>query len=152
MLKPLRMAGAAGACLGLLATAALAQAAPASDTLVHIPIGDWIGQGASILLTLAGAVLAFALAKLPASIVAMIKTAQVDQLLLKAIDYGINAVAGAEKGKTLDIDVGNAVLEKALQYVIDHAPAWLIQWMGGDAMVREKLVARLPLAKGAAVS
>lgn len=69
-----------------------------------------------------------------------------DQLLQRAIDYGVNAVKGATKDGNLNIPVGNAVLAHALQYVIDHAPGWLIKAAGGEDGLRQKIFARLNLA------
>ena len=64
--------------------------------------------------------------------------------------YGINTVVGAEKGKTLEINVGNAVAAQGVQYAIDHGPAWLVDWMGGTENIQQKIIARLPLVSGAA--
>jgi len=52
---------------------------------------------------------------------------------------------GASKDKSLTVDVGNKVLAQALQYVIDHAPDWLTDWMGGPEQIAQKIVARLNL-------
>lgn len=90
-----------------------------------------------------------ALRKLPANIVAIFGNARVELLLNNAIGYGLNAVAGAVKGKTLEVDVGNKVLAQALQYAVDNAPAWLQSWAGGPEGLAKKIWARLNLGEGA---
>lgn len=155
------------ACLAFAAAPALADAAvvaattavpPNTSTTVSIPFGDWINAIAPTIIEIAGAVLAVILAwaarLLPASLQSFINSqtiAQAEQLLEKAVDYGINAVAGASVGKTLSVDVGNQVIAQALNYVITHGPAWLINWLGGVEAIKQKIIARLPLDEGAQV-
>lgn len=87
--------------------------------------------------------------QLPANLVAVFGNARVELLLRNAINYGINAVAGAVKDKTLEVRVGNEVLAKALQYAVDNAPAWLQQWAGGPEGLAKKIWGRLNLGEGA---
>lgn len=126
----------------LFAVPAMAQQV-AGDGQIVIPWGDWLAQSADVLVTLAGAVLAFALARLPASISATLKTFQVEQLLDKAIGYGINMVAGAAKGQALTVPVANKVIETAIEYAINNGSAALIRWMGGKDVIEQKIIARL---------
>jgi len=143
-----------GAFFALAASAAIAQttaAAPIVDTVVNVPWGDWLSAAADNIVVIVVAVVGWALRKLPSHIVAMIKTAQVDQLLYKAIDAAINRTAGAAKGEALSFKVSNEVLAKALQYAIDNAPKWMISWSGGVDGLRDKIVARLNVSKDAAV-
>ena len=129
-----------------IAPAVAVAAAVAGDGQVTIPWGDWLASSADTLVTLAASVLALALARLPASIVSMLRTWQVDQLLERAIGYGINAVAGAAKGQTLSVPIANKVAEQALEYAIENGSAALIKWMGGAETIKKKVVARLDIA------
>lgn len=140
---PIVMAGAV-----LVAGASGAFAADAS-VAVQIPIGDLAAQLAG---TLAGAVtqvlLWFVLiisAKLPGPIASFIKAQLTEQLLSRAVDYGVNAVEGATKGKVLDVNTGNAVLNEALAYAVTQGAPWLIKWLGGPSGLVHRLVARIPL-------
>lgn len=142
---------AAVGLMSLFSVAAYAQAAASTTTSVSLPIGDWIGYAAEFIGAIAAAAVAWLLRKLPASIQQVLTTMQAEQLLGKAIDYALNAVAGAEKGKTLDVKVGSAVVASAVQYVVDHGPAWLVEWLGGAAAIEEKIIARLNLDATAAV-
>lgn len=128
----------------ILADPALAQQV-ADDGKVVVPWGDMLASSASTLVTLAATVLAFALARLPASILAMVKTWQVDQLLERSITYGINMVAGAAKGQALTVPVANRVIETALEYAVENGSSAIIHWMGGTNVIEKKIIARLTL-------
>lgn len=117
--------------------------ATSDTTKVTWAYGAVIQQWASAIGTLAFAAVAWLLRLLPGQIYAVLVAARADQLLQKAIDYGINMVKGASKDKALSIDVHNEVLAKALQFVIDNAPGWLQTWMGGPEQIANKIVARL---------
>lgn len=132
------------AFLAMLAMPAMAQQV-AGDGQVVVPWGDVLASSASVLVTLAGSVLALALARLPASILAIIKTWQVDQLLERSIGYGINMVADAAKGQAMTVPVANKVIETALEYAIANGSAALIKWMGGKDVIEQKIIARLNL-------
>ena len=67
-----------------------------------------------------------------------------EQLLNRALDYGLAAVAGAAKGKTLDIPIANKVLLEAAQYALDHGAPWLLKYIGD---LGPKLVARMSAAE-----
>ncbi len=144
-----------GAALALAATAAVAQtaAAPASpiDTMLTIPWGDWLYNSATAVIAVLGALITWGLRFLPARILAVVQTAQLDQLLLKAIDYGVNTTKDAAKGKALTVDVANPVLKSALQYAVDNAPGWMISWAGGEEGLRVKIIARLNVDEKAAL-
>lgn len=126
--------------------------AAAGDGTITVPIGSWVGESAGIVATVLAAVVAWGLRFLPASILQILRTAQAEQLLDKAINYGVNAVADATRDKTLSVNVGNAVVAQALQYAIDHGPGWMIGWLGGEAAIRQKIIARLNLEAAAAVA
>jgi hypothetical protein len=134
----------------LFASPAVAQQA-AADGQVIVPWGDLLASSANVLVGLAASALAAALAMLPASINAMIKTWRVEQLLQSAISYGINTVAGAAKGQTLSVPVANKVIEQALEYAVENGSASVIKWMGGEGAVEKKIIARLDLEKDASI-
>lgn len=137
--------------LGLLIVAPAMAQQVGGDGQVSIPWGDWLAASASTLVTLAASALAFALARLPASINAMIKTWRVEQLLERAVAYGINTVAGAAKGHTLSVPVANKVIEQALEYAVENGSDALVKWMGGADAIEKKLIARLDVEKDAAL-
>lgn len=140
--------------LMMLVWPAMAMAADAGG--VTIPWGDWVAaaaasMGETILMLVLGLV-AWMSRSLPPAIAGMLKTKQVEQLLQRAVDYGLNAVAGAAKGKTLDVNTGNEVLNVALAYAVDRAPAQLISWLGGPQALQHMILARLQLGEDASAA
>jgi hypothetical protein len=137
----------------LFATVVYAQSAvtiPGPTTVVAVPVGDWITQIAPViqdaLLAIVTALVAWALRSLPAAIRTYVTagiTAQVEQICDHAIDWAIAAVAGASKDKVWTVPVGNAVVAQAVQYIIAHGPAWLVQWMGGKDLIAQKIIGRV---------
>jgi len=118
---------------------------------VSIPYGDWIVALANTLIMVLTAAVAWAFRQLPANVVAILVTIRAEQVVGKAIEYGINAVAGAVKGKSLDVPIANQVIREALDYVVKQAPAWLVSWVGGEEGLRRMIVARLAIAEDAGV-
>ena len=112
----------------------------AADDTVVVPVGDWIVQATSSLSSLAVAVAMWVAARwLPT----WIRTQLTEQLLGRAVDYALAVVAGAAKGKVLEIPVANAVLREAAAYAVAHAPA-TAKWIGDT--LEPKLIARLSAA------
>lgn len=111
---------------------------------VTVPYGDWLAallaysRDAIIAFVVAG--LGYASRNLPGAIGAMIETFRVEQLLKRAVDYGIAAAAGAAKGQTLTIPVANEVIRQAVQYATDNAPS-LASRLGET--LQPKVIARL---------
>lgn len=76
---------------------------------------------------------------------------QAEQLLQRAIDYGINATAGATRNKTLEVHVANDVLRNATNYAIANGWPKLIDFMDGPDGIIHKIFARLPIHEGAQI-
>lgn len=150
-MKLLHLAGALAlaACFTILGPILAHAQAVAVDnsalTTVTIPVSEWVSASGTFVASILASLVVWLYRKLPAQIGDILKTMKVEQLLEKAVTYGINAVVGATKDKPLTINVGNQVVAQAVQYVISHGPAWLVSWMGGEAMIREKIIARLNL-------
>lgn len=129
----------------------------APDGRVDVPWGDWLSEALKALLALAGALALWLLRRLPSTMVSaldmfagMMGQGRANELLEKAVAYGVNVTAGAVKGKTLKVEVGNEVMERALEYALRHAPQ-LVAKLGGIAVIREKIIARLDLDENAAI-
>ncbi|MCX5478437.1 hypothetical protein OSH08_05445 [Kaistia geumhonensis] len=147
----IRIAGALALAFVALAGVAHAAAVAEPSTVVTVPIGDWIAAGAAALAASAGSVVLWGLRQLPGALLQRLRTLQAEQILTMAMAYGLNAVAGAARGKVLSADVGNAVAAEALGYVVEHGPNRLIKWLGGEQAIREKIIARLDLGADAEV-
>ncbi len=140
----------------ILATLALVLAshsavAQVTDGIVSIPYGEWISSVAQVVLSLATAIVMWALRAVPVQWAATAKAARVDQLLLKAIEFGIGKVSGASKDQVLKLPVANAVLEKAIEYALKHGPALLKDVGIDNVLLREKIIARLDVHPDAAM-
>ena len=139
---------------GVQIGAALAQTAttPATDTTnVAIPIGTWIANIATTLTMLTVPLVGFMFRRLPSQWANMLMAARVDQLLTQAINYGINATAGASKDKVLTVPAANSVLAHAAQYAVDNAPS-LVNLAGGTDLIVKKIIARLEVDAAAGVA
>jgi hypothetical protein len=119
---------------------------------VTIPYGSWIEQSAPAIASVVMAILAWLMRKLPAAVVDMLRTMKAEQLLEKAVTYGVNSVAGASFDKKLTVSVGNAVIANGVQYAVDNGPGWMTKWLGGPEAIAAKIIARLPLEDNAAVA
>lgn len=152
-----------GRLLGLVCALAVIVAMPiaayAADGGIKIPVGDWISAAIPYILALVGGLVTWGLRQLPASVVTLLNNlaavfgnGRVELLITNAIGVGLNSVANAEKGKTLDVATGVKVLDQALQYAVDNAPAWLLAWAGGPDGLAKKIWGRLDLEPAADAS
>ncbi|WP_286158957.1 hypothetical protein [Methylobacterium sp. Leaf456] len=73
---------------------------------------------------------------------------RVEMMLEAAVGYGLNAVQGAAKGKTLSVEVAVPVIAKGTQYVIDTAPAAVIKAAGGRDGIAARMFRKLDLDEG----
>lgn len=116
-------------------------------TVLTIPYGEILTSLSGYLaIALMGAV-AWGLRKLPAEWSAIAKTAQVEQLLERAIIYGINSVPGAARGKTVEMNVGSRVLKEALAYALIHSSDAVRAFIGSPIDMAEKIWSRLELGE-----
>lgn len=110
---------------------------------VTIPYGDWLAQLLAGVSAVVLPLVTYAFRKLPRNAGEFLFSKRVDQLLDRALTYGINATANAVKGKTLDLQTGNLVVNMAIDYATKHAPKLIDEF--GVQMLREKILARIDL-------
>ncbi len=120
------------------------------DTTIEIPIGQWISAAGELVLLAIPVAFAWLCRLLPTQLANALVAFRAEQLLGKAVTYGINATAGAVKDRPLSIDVGSEVIQNALQFAIDNAPS-LVKTLGGTDLIRQKIIARLSLDENVAV-
>ena len=143
--------------MGVVVVGAALCAGPAlaADAVpVSIPVGDWLTAGLEFVREVlvpalfAGAIwLGKRISPAVGAYVASMRTAAVEQLLQRAVDYGIGMVKGAVKDKHLDLNTGSAVLNEALGYAVRQGPGALVKWAGGPEALQRMIVARLHLAQ-----
>lgn len=128
----------------------LASVPPDSTTIVTVPYGDLANQVLDIVGTVAAAAVA-ALVALAASmlpgwlrplITASVETA-IGHFIDQGVNYAIQEVEGFDKDKTISLNVGNAGVASALNYVVAQAPGFLIKLAGGKDAVISKIIAFL---------
>jgi hypothetical protein len=118
-----------GAALALVSTAAFAaEAAPATDIVV--PWGAWLSSMLSSLASLAVALLSFVVAKWAPAYIKLLIT---NDLIAKAVNFGIASVEGAVAGKELDVKTANVVIAAATNYAVQSEPL-LASWLGKNIM------------------
>jgi parvulin-like peptidyl-prolyl isomerase len=146
-----------------IVTSVDAQAAPdpgdvtaPPDNTWTIPYGSMISGGAevisSVLLMIGSAILVYASKFLPPLAAVVYRNflmKQGEQLLARAIEYGINATKDATKDKTLDINVGSQVIANAAEYATASGWKHLVDWLGGYEGLKQKVYARLDLEPNA---
>lgn len=130
----------------VLALVFLSAPALAADS-VSIPWGDWLagvmGYFSEIIIASILALVSLALRGLPAQVRDILLALRVEQVIARGLDYGLGAVAGAVKGRVLEIKVANEVLNDAARYVTVNAPE-LAGALGGT--LRPKILARMSAA------
>lgn len=105
-------------------------------------------------LELLGVIIAAAVSFLVARIVAFLPAwarvlftaaiqSQLTAFIKQGIAWAIQEVEGFDKDKTISVDVGNAGVASALRYVLEHAPAYLINLAGGKDAIVQKIIAFL---------
>lgn len=124
--------------------------AQAVDTTVHVGWGDLVGQlGVDFLpwagLALFGIVVGIIGKAFPivGAILTTQRTAQVEQLLERALGYAASQLQGALKGKELNVNVKTELVAHALQYALDHGSKALLDFVGGVSALSEKVEARI---------
>ena len=141
-MKSLRLMAALALAFAAFATVAFAQ------STVTIPTGDYAADLAPFLTTaivaVVGGLITFLLDKFVGSFATVNMRNAVNQLLEKAVQFGINK-ALQNVPENVEVSVQNPVVAHALEYALKHGPVKLIAWMGGAAMIEEKILARIQL-------
>jgi hypothetical protein len=129
-----------------LALAQSSSVAPISDSTVTFGWGDFIGQLGMQLLPWAGlALLTVITGLLPAPVRAIVqkyRTAQVDQLLERALGYAATRLRDQLQGQTLSIDVHSKLVKEATDYAIQQGSKAVLDY-AGEISIPDKLSARV---------
>lgn len=118
--------------------------APAYAADVQIPWGDWLSAALTyfreVVVAVVVAGIGWTARKLPGQAGEIITAMRLEQLLTRAVDYGLAAVEGSAKGKVLTVGVTNSVIAEAVSYAVRSAPGLAEQFAGS---LRAKVLARL---------
>lgn len=130
-----------------------AEVVTVGDTPVIAPWGDWVVAAAvslrepilTVLLPIVAAYIIQAIRKVYPWATLFLTQRRVEMMLEAAIGYGLNAVQGAAKGRTLSVNVAVPVIARGTQYVIDTAPAAVINAAGGPDGIAARIFRKLDL-------
>ncbi len=151
MTRMLLLAALALACVASPISAA--EVATVGDRAVIVPWGDWLVALAvslrepilTILLPIIAAYIIQAIRKIYPWAALFLSQKRVEMMLEAAVGFGLNAVQGAAKGKTLSANVAVPVIAKGTQYVIDTAPPAVIKAAGGADGIAARMFRKLDL-------
>lgn len=151
MTRVLLLAALALACVESPALAA--EVATIGDKPVLIPWGDWLVALAvslrepiqTVLIPIIAAYVIQAIRKVYPWAALFLSQRRVEMMLEAAVGFGLNAVQGAAKGKTLSANVAVPVIAKGTQYVIDTAPPAVIKAAGGADGIAARIFRKLDL-------
>ena len=117
---------------------------------VQVEIGNWLSDLLLLLGTTLTAIVSFYVHKVAEKYVGKTASEQLDKYLGMALQFGINATAGAVKGKTYDFQTGSEIVEWMVHYANQTFPG-LVAKFGGEAALRLRAWARVPLDADAVV-
>lgn len=121
-------------------------------TEIVIPWGTYISELSSLASALIFGAIVWLMRKLPGQVVSFLRTVRAEQLIQRAIEYGINTTAGAVKDETLRISIGNEVIAKAVNYAVEKGSGGLVEWLGGPNGIGKMIIARLDVVPEATVA
>ena len=152
-MSKLRAYGLALACLivvvlaPVLAFAAEALAAPASALV--IPWGTWVLElahiASAILVPLAVTYIGVLARRASPFLSVFLTNALIDRMVNLAVDFALQAIEGAAKGKTLSVAVAPAVVQLGAQRAIDSTLPWIVRKAGGPSGIAERVFRQLNL-------
>ncbi|AWI91470.1 hypothetical protein C0214_01150 [Methylobacterium sp. DM1] len=123
------------------------------DKAVIVPWGDWLVALAvslrepilTILIPIIAGYVIQAIRKVYPWAALFLTQRRVEMMLEAGVGYGLNAVQGATKGKTLSVNVAVPVIAKGTQYLVDTAPPAVIKAAGGPEGIAARMFRKLDL-------
>ena len=151
MTRVLLLAALALACF--VSPALAAEIATVGDKAVIAPWGDWLVALAvslrepilTILIPIIAGYVIQAIREVYPWATLFLSQRRVVMMLEEVVGFGLNAVQGAAKGKTLSANVAVPVIAKGTQYVIDTAPPAVIKAAGGPDGIAARMFRKLNL-------
>lgn len=122
--------------------------APAATTIVSIPtktiVEEILDYLSAIAVTLVVGILGFLARGLPKALQDFLRGPDAQAFIKMAVEYGIGLAKGAtNKLDSWDVNVGSDVLAGALQFIVNHAPQWVIDWAGGKEKIKALILAEI---------
>ncbi|MCJ2019584.1 hypothetical protein MKK84_19460 [Methylobacterium sp. E-065] len=148
------LAALAFACVCSPALAEVAITAPNSASL---PWGDWIlavlPAVSNVLVPIAAGAITAGIYKVAPWAALVLSKQRVETMVQGGAAYGMNAVAGVVKGKTITIPhLGSAVIAEGVQHIINTSPQRAIAKAGGAEGIAGMIFRSLPLDEHSSAS
>jgi hypothetical protein len=151
MTRMLLLAALALACVASPVLAA--EVATVGDKAVIVPWGDWLVALAvslrepilTVLISITDGYVIQVIRKVYPWATLFLSQRRVEMMLEAAVGFGLNAVQGSAKGKTLSANVAVLVIAKGTQYVVDMAPPAVIKAAGGPDGIAARMFRKLDL-------
>ncbi len=123
-------------------------------TAALIPWGLYISELAGIVSTVLLPILVwvtmFAIRRVAPWVELVLTQARVESMVTNCMNWGLNAVQGAAKGKTLSVDLGSKVIaEAANRMLTSNTPQKVIDSVGGAKGLAERVYRNLNLEEDA---
>lgn len=142
-----------GVFVAMTGASIAAEVATVGDKAVILPWGDWLVALAvslrepilTVLIPIIAGYAIQAIRRVYPWAALFLSQRRVEMMLEAAVGYGLNAVQGAAKGKTLSANVAVPVIAKGTQYVIDTAPPAVIKAAGGADGIAARMFRKLDL-------
>jgi hypothetical protein len=138
------------ACAALPFAALLSPArAAAAAAAAGVPWGDWLAgllqPVSACLVPLAAAAVTAGIARVAPWAASVLTRDRVEAAIRAGAEFGLNAVAGAAKGRAVSVDLGPAVVAAGAWHVLTTAPAHVVRTAGGAEGVATRIFRALPL-------
>lgn len=128
---------------------ALAEVAVTAPTTASLPWGDWIlavlPAVSNVLVPIAAAAVTAGVYKVAPWASLLLSRQRVEMMIQGGAAYGMNAVEGVVKGKTLSVPLGSAVIAEGVQHIINTSPQRAIEKAGGVPGIAGMVFRSLPL-------
>lgn len=127
------------------------------DTAVIVPWGDYLVATAQmavqimlpVILPIVAGYAIQAIRRVYPWAALFLTQARLEQMAVALSEYGLNAVSGAAKGKTLSVSVGSSVVAAGLNRALETVPQAVIDKAGGPEGVAKLIFRKLNLEEAA---
>lgn len=155
-MSKLRASGLALTCLLIVVLApALAFAAEgaAPPSALAIPWGTWVLElahiASAVLVPIAVTYAGILVRRYSPFLAQFLTNALIDRMVNLAVDFALQAIEGAAKGKTVSVKVAPAVVALGAQRAVDSTLPWIVAKAGGPSGIAERVFRHLDLEDAA---
>jgi hypothetical protein len=143
--------------LACICSPALAEVTIAAPTTATLPWGDWLlavlPAISNVLVPIAAGAITAGIYKVAPWAALVLSKQRVETMVQGGAAYGMNAVAGVVKGRTITTpSLGSAVIAEGVQHIINTSPQRAIAKAGGAEGIAGMIFRSLPLDENSSAS